>query len=904
MLTPTGAVNLSVPDTRLMSRVYGGLLGGGGLLALGLLAVPGLETPYRGVLLVCAVASVATGGLLNSAFGRRLDVRGFYALSIGAVALITVCFWLAGVERPGFVMFYLWVCPWAFVFFSRRWAAIQLALTVSAFSTALCLHYTSGRGAALGVGRMVSLWLIAVGTLTMVSLIVRWLAVMTRGSARWLSAAFMQSTVGLVVIALDGKIVSANPAFAALVGRDPKDVEGGSFLALLDPDDRADCEARLRDAAHSRAPRGDVTKRFRRRGGSTVTVSIRPTLVIDEQRTQPLIFAQVRDVSLLEQSEMRARAATALAERRAGQQEALAQLGRAALTMPARPDLCQRAAELVRMTLAVPTAAVHQLEHVPSGYALTAVASSPPDAEPRLIPLPRRAAEAGHGSALGAVADALTATVQLEGRRWGFLSCGRPTGSAAEADAFLRAVADVLGGALTRDRYQTTLAHSTLHDQLTGLPNRALLLDRVDQALARIGQHERHVCLLVADVDSFKHVNDSHGHAVGDAVLLALAGRLAGLTRPGVTLARLGSDEFAICFEMAGSEQDVLALPEQVRQLFAEPVTAGIGDIYLTTSIGVAVAGPGDIGGAAELLRKADTAVHRAKEAGRNRIETYDGFICDQAAARMRLVGELHRAIGTEQLSVVYQPAYSLTDGRMTSLEALLRFDHPDRGPVSPAEFIPIAEETGLIVALGDWVLREAVRQRAEWTAFLPPEVRVCVNVSPRQLTRAEFADEVETILAEKNLPATCIGIEVTETALAHDMNAAASCIRSLKQAGITVLLDDFGTGYSSLSQLQSFAVDVIKLDRSFVAGVTGSAADGAIAKAVIAMAHALGLTVTAEGVETEEQSRVLRDMGCDDVQGFFHSRPLQAEQVAQAAERAAAASRPVGAASGSRGEL
>ena len=859
---PAGTVTLGEPSPALMAKVYGALFVGGSTLVLCWLLLPHPRPGHPVALASLAVLALALGGLLLTGAGPRLPLPGFYALAVLAIVLVTTGDLLAGPESTGYLLLFFWVGPWSFVFFTRRAAMAHFGLTVAAIGLVLAQQ----KGVLSDPGRLtsspaVAVWVVAVATLVMISTLVGWLRRLTLGSAAWLSAAFMESSSGFVVFGLDGRIVSANRAFAALAGRPRSDVEGRGILELMHPEDRPDCARRLLGAATagvvSEVP---IDKRIVRPDGSFAEVSLRSTLVHAVGSSEPLFFADVRDVTALKASEERALTAMHLARRRAGHQQALAELGRAALTLPVQPDLLRAVTTATVATLGAQSARLDAVDS-PSDVPL---AATPAVAEPPGPPEP----------------GAETAPVQVRGDLWGRLSCRLPGERTLDADerAFLEAAADVLAGALEREDYQATLAHQSRHDALTGLPNRSLLLERLDQLLTRADRNGGRVLLLVADIDDFKHVNDSYGHEIGDAVIRELAARFRDQAPGGSTLARLGGDEFALCLQLPGStDAEMRALAERLRVAADRPVKVHDERLHLTVSIGLAGSVAGRAEDAAALLREADAALHLAKDAGRDRVEVYDEPLRARASARLRLVSDLHEAIGTSQLVLAYQPVVDLRTNDLRAVEALLRFTHPERGPLSPAPLVETAEQTGLIVPLGRWVFGEAVRQRAAWRQQLPPHAYISVNVSPRQLTRPEFTDEVVAMLASHQVSPSLVAVEVTETALAHDPGAAASTLSSLRDIGVTILLDDFGTGYSSMSQLKTFPVDVVKLDRSFITDVTGGPAEAAIARAIIDMAHAMGMTVVAEGVETAAQVDALRGMGCDYAQGFYFARPRTA---------------------------
>ncbi|HEY3239215.1 MAG TPA: EAL domain-containing protein [Acidimicrobiia bacterium] len=422
---------------------------------------------------------------------------------------------------------------------------------------------------------------------------------------------------------------------------------------------------------------------------------------------------------------------------------------------------------------------------------------------------------------------------------------------------------------------EEALTRLALHDPLTGLSNRALLMDRLGQALDRQQRSGGLVAVLFIDLDRFKAVNDSLGHATGDQLLVAVASRLRHVLRPTDTVARLGGDEFAVVCDHLEDEADVADIAERLRRALVAPVTIDGQDVKTSASIGVALArSPG--ASPEDLLRDADTAMYQAKGGGRNRFEIFEPGMRARSVARRGLAEELRLALERNELRVFYQPEVDLTDESVTGMEALVRWQHPSRGLLAPSEFIQVAEETGLVVPLGEWVLREACQEMARRSGAPGQEgARVSVNLSARQLGQAGLVDTVRNVLRQTGLAPTRLCLEITESGLMDDVEHALGALVDLKALGIHLAIDDFGTGYSSLSYLRRFPVDVVKLDRSFVAGLGADPAATAIVAAALNLSHALGFGVVAEGVETKEQLVTLRALRCDRAQGYFWSRPV-----------------------------
>ncbi|HEX3623026.1 MAG TPA: EAL domain-containing protein [Acidimicrobiales bacterium] len=432
-----------------------------------------------------------------------------------------------------------------------------------------------------------------------------------------------------------------------------------------------------------------------------------------------------------------------------------------------------------------------------------------------------------------------------------------------------------------RKRFEGQLASQALHDRLTGLPNRVLLRDRVQHALARAGRRGASVALLIADIDRFKVVNESLGHDGGDRLLVAVAERLTEKLRPGDTVARMGGDEFALLCEDVTGYEEAVAIASRVLAAFDQPFIVQEADISLTASVGVAV---GALHGPAPelLLRDADVAMYRAKQGGRARFEVFDESMLADASRRLSVENDLRRAIADGQLRLYYQPIVHLDTGAIAGFEALVRWQHPERGLLPPLEFIPSAEESGLIVPLGRQVLSEACLQAATWkdTHASGERLRVSVNVSAKQLSQPGWSDEVAQVLAESGLAPRQLVLEITESVLMDDADATAVRLEELRRLGVRIAIDDFGTGYSSLGYLRRLPVDILKIDKSFIDGVAEGPHESALARAVVKLASTLRLEAVAEGINSRKQLLQLRRLRCPYGQGFFFSRPQPAAAI------------------------
>ncbi|MGH2915516.1 MAG: putative bifunctional diguanylate cyclase/phosphodiesterase [Solirubrobacteraceae bacterium] len=471
-------------------------------------------------------------------------------------------------------------------------------------------------------------------------------------------------------------------------------------------------------------------------------------------------------------------------------------------------------------------------------------------------------------------------TVAIEGRHgpFGALGChSRTLREIPQGDVdFAQALANVLGDLVERELTADEIRHQALHDPLTGLPNRILFLDRLSQATERLRRRpESLTAILALDLDRFKLVNDSLGHQAGDELLAAAAPRLKLAVRSTDTVARFGDDEFGILLEDIGDEQDAIDMAQRIAAVFTRPFVLTGNEHFITTSIGISLARGGEQ--ADELLRDADAAMHRAKERGRARYELFDEGMRGRAMYRLRVENSLRRALERDELTLDYQPVVSLTDRSVVAVEALIRWEHPERGRIPPVEFIPVAEENGLIDAIGRWVLQRACRQTARWHRMWPDSrpLQMSVNLSAAQVRDPSLVGIVADALRSTGIDPLCLALELTESVLVDESVQLHATLDALKGLGVRLVLDDFGTGYSSLSYLSRLPFDALKIDRSFVDGLGTEPRDTAIAEAIVAMARALSLNVVGEGAETEGQVAELRRLGCDLIQGYHFSPPV-----------------------------
>jgi diguanylate cyclase (GGDEF)-like protein len=429
-----------------------------------------------------------------------------------------------------------------------------------------------------------------------------------------------------------------------------------------------------------------------------------------------------------------------------------------------------------------------------------------------------------------------------------------------------------------RKELENRLTHQASHDSLTQLPNRALFHDRLELFLAQARRRKRSVALLFVDLDRFKTVNDTLGHASGDALLLETAKRLRECVRESDTVGRFGGDEFAVILSDLKNINDARRLAQKIIEAISRPLILKEQEIVIGASVGMACY-PADAGDAGSLLRNADVAMLRAKQLGRRNVQHYDPSMTEPALDKLSLENDLRRALEREEFRLHFQPKACLKTGQLTGLEALLRWERPGKGLVPPAEFIPLLEETGLIVDVGMWVLQAACSHLRAWKDKGLPALPVAVNLSAKQFQRYDISAAIERTLLSNGIDAGLLEVELTESELVRNAEEVAAVLAKLRAARIRVTVDDFGTGYSSLAYLKRFPLDALKLDRSFVRGLPNNAEDVSIAKAVISMAHSLGLKVVAEGVETEAQRDFLSQHACDEFQGYLLSRPLPAAE-------------------------
>jgi diguanylate cyclase (GGDEF)-like protein/PAS domain S-box-containing protein len=623
------------------------------------------------------------------------------------------------------------------------------------------------------------------------------------------------------------------------------------------PDDRENVFGREEDLVEPATP---DEYRIRHRNGATVWVRDEAALIAgtDGKLRWHGVMLDITDRKLAE----------AELERRAAQQAAVARLGERALEGADVARLMHEALEDAARILAVEQGAV--FEHGPEGDGPALCAG---------LGLPsagKRAARAAYPF------DDLPAGIigQIESREgsWGLLWLAAPAeGGLADAD-FVQALANVLADAIQQRGTEDRIRYQALHDPLTDLPNRVLFLDRLGHALTRPGAE---VAVVLLDIDNFKLVNDSLGHSAGDELLRKIAPRLTAALRPGDTIARLGGDEFVVLLEHVADERAAARIAERIVTAFELPFELSAGEHFAKASLGIAIA-TGEEEEPAALIRDADAAMYQAKARGRARFEVFDGAMRARTVKRLSVENDLRRALERDELRVAYQPIVSLADGSVAAVEALLRWHHPERGTIPPADFIPVAEESGLIEPIGRWVLNAACAQAARWHAARPDAapLGIAVNLSLRQFTQRDLEATVASALAESGIEPSSLCLEITESVLLDEPERVSETIKGIARHGVRFALDDFGTGYSSLAYLTRLPIDGLKVDRSFVDELGSSARSTAITTAIVRMAQALSIEVVAEGVETQGQLDTVRDLGCELAQGFYFHRPLEASAI------------------------
>ena len=881
---------------RARARAIGWLIGGGAAMVLIWVALPHPDRTDDGPVVALVVATwVLAVALLAGRFDRA-SMPLMTGVMVLAALLISGTLLAIGDPTSGFALFYVCLAPYAFAAGAQRYAWLLVAVVAVLYAGVL-IELAGDEADVVQADALAGRWLVVVAGSVALGLFARHLGALRRVSENRFRRGFADSPVGMAIISADWRWLEVNGALCRMLGRTPDELLGRSPAEVTHPDDIGNSRAVV-DRALGGAGHQEFVKRYVRPDGEVVWAAV-DSIYVPTRRGEGWLYAHIQDITA-------ERAAEQAIKRHARQQAAVARLGRFALEEQDLESVMDRVAETVATTLEVELCEV--LEITPRGSALRLVAGVGwPDGQVRRALVP-----SGPGSqagftllhqvpvmttdiateerfafspplfAAGARAGVTVAVMARHGV-WGVLGAHSraPRKFAADEAEFLRAVATVISSAVERNRVEEEVRHRAMHDPLTGLPNRALAIDRLEGALARRRRDGRAVAVLLADLDQFKLVNDSMGHQAGDDLLVALAPRLHDAVRPSDTVARLGGDEFLVVCEQLDGAHEAIRVAERVAQAINQPIVLAAGEHFITASIGIAVADTADAD-PADLVRDADAAMYRAKERGRGRYELFDDVLRKRVLNRLRTENELRRGIEQDELRLVYQPVVELEHNTVTAVEALVRWEHPERGLIDPVDFIPVAEDSGLIGALGDWVLTRACRDGAAWQRRFQRSdpVLVCVNTSPRQLANGAFPARVADIMDRQGLAPGSLALEITESVLMEEAHAPVTVLASLREYGLRLMLDDFGTGYSSLSYLRRFPLDVLKIDRSFVAGLGRDDEDSAIVAAIVQMARTLGLTVVAEGVEREEQLERLRELDCDRAQGRLIAEPMPAAEV------------------------
>jgi len=672
---------------------------------------------------------------------------------------------------------------------------------------------------------------------------------------------FDHAPIGVAVVSPEGRYLQVNRSLCEILGRSEDELLNTTWQEITHPEDLASSLAYARRIVEGEIPRYHLEKRYLHADGHTVWASLSVSLVRDSEGGPLYFVAQIQEVTKRKEAERKLREA----EQR-------------------YRTLAERIPAVVYIQeIGSPDSAMYmspQIE-VLTGYSPEECKDPDlrwgmvhPDDRERLQLEEELPGEPGeifsteyrvlhrHGHTKWVRNESVVIEDETSGTRYW--------------QGFMLDITE-------RKALEQQMHHQAFHDPLTGLPNRALFMDRLKDASARANRRGSTVAVLFTDLDNFKVINDSLGHKTGDQLLVAVAGRLEAHLRPEDTAARLGGDEFTILAEDVTGVDDMIRRAEQIAEILRPPFDLEGQRVFATASTGIALSSPLQQQ-PADLLRQADMAMYRAKHRGKARYEVFEPSMGTDASERLWLENELRRALEREEFRVYYQPIVSLESGRIVGAEALVRWEHPRRGLLLPGEFPSVAEDTGLIVQIGEVVLREACHRLRAWQqrSSNEPPLTVSVNLSPRQLFRPELVAE---ILAETAIEPGTLQLEITENVMtSNDAHSANSTLRSLKDLNIQLAVDDFGMGYSSLSYLKRFPVDFLKIDRAFIAGLgrdtDGASKDAEIVPAMIDLTHALGLKAIAEGVETAGQLAQLRNMGCDFAQGYYFSEPLPSEEL------------------------
>jgi diguanylate cyclase (GGDEF)-like protein/PAS domain S-box-containing protein len=675
-------------------------------------------------------------------------------------------------------------------------------------------------------------------------------------SERRFRKVFAEAAVGVITTALDGRFLQVNRAFCQITGYSERELRGTNILEITHFEDVEKSADRYRQLIEDMIPYFHMETRYVRFDGRIVPAELSSSLACDDDGRPLYVIGLVQDLSerkvaeaMLRENEQRYRSLFY------HNPDAVFSLDPRGTCLSANPACEEITGYKVDEILRSPLSKLVVREDLPSTLRHI-VRTARGDAQSFEIGIIRKSGERAR-------LRITTLPIIVDGEIVGIYGIAKD-----ETD---------------RRNLEEQLAHQAFHDALTRLPNRNLFLDRLQHALARAGRSQTLLAVLFLDLDNFKVINDSLGHDVGDQLLMSVAARLSAAMRDDDIAARLGGDEFILLLEGISDVSEAERVAQRIHDILKAPFTIGRREVFVTSSIGIAIGSSPD-DRPDDLLRNADVAMYGAKRNGRACYEVFDPEMHTSAVQRLEFEQDLRQAIEHHAFRVHYQPKLDIATGEIVELEALIRWQHPERGIILPGEFIPLAEETGLIVPIGQWILREACHQLRRWQIAYPEEAprQVSVNLSTVQLRLPTLIDDVAAVLHETGLDPNCLSLEITESAVMHDPELAMGTLSALKALGVRLAIDDFGTGYSSLSYLKRFPVDLLKIDQTFI-GELGSADENSVIVGVtIRLAHALGMRVVAEGVEAPEQLNRLRELNCDLAQGYHISHPLPASAIEQ----------------------
>ncbi|HEX7102203.1 MAG TPA: EAL domain-containing protein [Nitrolancea sp.] len=675
-------------------------------------------------------------------------------------------------------------------------------------------------------------------------------------SERRFRKVFAEAAIGVITTALDGRFLQVNRAFCQITGYSERELRGTNILEITHSEDVEKSADRYRQLIEDMIPYFHMETRYVRIDGRIVPAELSSSLACDDDGRPLYVIGLVQDLSERKVAEARLRENEqryrSLFYHNPDAVFSLDPRGTCLSANPACEEITgYRVDEIVRTplsTLVVREDLPGTLRHI--------VRTARGEAQSFGVGIVRKSGE----------------RVRL-----------RVTSLPIVIDGEIVGIYGIAKDETDRRNLEEQLAHQAFHDALTHLPNRNLFLDRLHHALARAGRNQTMLAVLFLDLDNFKVINDSLGHEVGDQLLMSVAARLSAAMRDDDIAARLGGDEFILLLEGIRDVSEAESVAQCIHDILKTPFTVGRREVFVTSSIGIAI-GTSPSDRPDELLRNADVAMYGAKRNGRACFEVFNPEMHASAVQRLEIEQDLRQAIEHHAFRLHYQPKLDIATGEIAEMEALIRWQHPERGIILPGEFIPLAEETGLIVPIGQWVLQEACHQLRRWQIDYPERAphMVSVNLSTIQLRAPTLIDDIAAVLHETGLDPSCLYLEITESAVMENPELAMGTLSALKTLGVRLAIDDFGTGYSSLSYLKRFPVDLLKIDQTFIVELAGSEENSVIVGVTIRLAHALGMRVVAEGVEAPEQLNRLRELHCDLAQGYHISHPLPASAIEQ----------------------